>query len=94
MVKPVKRRNPGSPRDLPERMRAMRIHRIGAMDGSGPPLVHDLIETPSPKAGELLLRVSACGVCHTEIDEIEGRTPPPLLPMTPGHQVVGTVVRE
>jgi propanol-preferring alcohol dehydrogenase len=38
-----------------------------------------------------LLKVSACGVCHTELDEIEGRTPPPSLPVIPGHQVVGTV---
>jgi propanol-preferring alcohol dehydrogenase len=41
--------------------------------------------------GEVLLRVSRCGVCHTELDEIEGRTPPPRLPVIPGHQVVGTV---
>jgi propanol-preferring alcohol dehydrogenase len=37
------------------------------------------------------VRVSACGVCHTELDEIEGRTPPPRLPIILGHQVVGTV---
>jgi propanol-preferring alcohol dehydrogenase len=54
----------------------------------------DHVETPAPGAAELLIRVHACGVCHTEIDEIEGRTPPARLPMTPGHQVVGTVVRE
>ena len=34
--------------------------------------------------------MSACGVCHTELDEIEGRTPPGL-PVVPGHQVVGRV---
>ncbi|MGK2927267.1 MAG: zinc-dependent alcohol dehydrogenase family protein [Lysobacterales bacterium] len=79
---------------MPALMRAMRIHQTGPMDGSWPPLALDRIETPSPGHGEVLLRVHACGVCHTEIDEIEGRTPPPRLPMTPGHQVVGTVVRE
>jgi propanol-preferring alcohol dehydrogenase len=47
---------------------------------------------PVPAAGEILIKVSACGVCHTELDEIEGRTPPPRLPVIPGHQVVGTVV--
>jgi propanol-preferring alcohol dehydrogenase len=35
--------------------------------------------------------VSACGVCHTELDEIEGRTPPPELPVVLGHQVVGRI---
>lgn len=48
--------------------------------------------TPEPGDGEVLLRVSACGVCHTELDEIEGRTPPPRFPVIPGHQVVGRVV--
>jgi propanol-preferring alcohol dehydrogenase len=39
----------------------------------------------------VLVRVSVCGVCHTELDEIEGRTPPPRLPVIPGHQIVGRV---
>jgi propanol-preferring alcohol dehydrogenase len=47
---------------------------------------------PVPGRGEILIWVSACGVCHTELDEIEGRTPPPVLPVIPGHQVVGRVV--
>ncbi|NTU94179.1 MAG: zinc-dependent alcohol dehydrogenase family protein [Chlorobiaceae bacterium] len=44
-----------------------------------------------PGPGEVLLDVLACGVCHTELDEIEGRTPPPRYPVTPGHQVVGRI---
>jgi len=75
-------------------MRAMRIHRLGPLDHNRPPLRLEQVETPTPAATELLIRVRACGVCHTEIDEIEGRTPPLRLPMTPGHQVVGEVVRE
>ncbi len=47
---------------------------------------------PSPSSGEILVRVSACGVCHTELDEIEGRLNP-RLPIIPGHQVVGRVER-
>jgi propanol-preferring alcohol dehydrogenase len=52
-----------------------------------------LRELPEPVAGEgeILIRVAACGVCHTELDEIEGRLPPPRLPIIPGHQVVGRV---
>jgi propanol-preferring alcohol dehydrogenase len=46
---------------------------------------------PQPRAGEIRVRVSACGVCHTELDEIEGRTRPPHLPVVPGHEIVGTV---
>lgn len=79
--------------EIPLKMRAMRIHRSGVMDGTRPPLVAETIDTPIPGSGELLLRVHACGVCHTEIDEIEGRSPPPHLPMTPGHQVAGIAVR-
>lgn len=53
----------------------------------------ELVEmpVPVPKENELLIKVSACGVCHTELDEIEGRTPPPYFPIILGHQVVGRV---
>jgi len=44
-----------------------------------------------PAENELLVKVLTCGVCHTELDEIEGRTPPPRLPIILGHQVVGRV---
>ncbi len=47
---------------------------------------------PVPADNEILIKVTACGVCHTELDEIEGRTPPPRLPVVPGHQVVGRIV--
>jgi propanol-preferring alcohol dehydrogenase len=73
-------------------MRAMRIHRLGALSAANPPLEEDRISVPIPGDSDLLVRVHTCGVCHTEIDEIEGRTPPSSLPMTPGHQVVGSVV--
>ena len=56
------------------------------------PLSLEEIRDPLPGDYELLVQVEACGVCHTELDEIEGRTPPPSLPVIPGHQVVGTVV--
>ena len=49
------------------------------------------LPVPEPGPGEILVRVSACGVCHTELDEIEGRLIPPLLPVVPGHEVVGVV---
>ena len=52
-----------------------------------------LLAVPEPTLteGEVLIRVTRCGVCHTELDEIEGRTPPPHLPVVLGHQVVGVI---
>jgi propanol-preferring alcohol dehydrogenase len=55
------------------------------------PLVSAEVPEPVPGKGEVLIRVAVCGVCHTELDEIEGRTPPPAFPVIPGHQVVGHV---
>jgi propanol-preferring alcohol dehydrogenase len=70
-------------------MNAMQIQRVGALaEGS---LVPVEITPPRPGEREVLIRVSVCGVCHTDIDEIEGRTAPPRLPVVPGHQVVGRV---
>jgi propanol-preferring alcohol dehydrogenase len=72
-------------------MRAQVIHRIASLEENPAPLAAVALPTPSPGPGEVLIRVSACGVCHTELDEIEGRTPPPRLPVVPGHQIVGRV---
>jgi propanol-preferring alcohol dehydrogenase len=72
-------------------MKAMVLQEISSLDETKVPL--SLVDLPVPVPGkeEVLVKVSACGVCHTELDEIEGRTPPPRLPVIPGHQVVGTV---
>jgi propanol-preferring alcohol dehydrogenase len=72
-------------------MRAMRLHATASLDENPAPLRLEEVPDPVPAANEILVRVSACGVCHTELDEIEGRTPPPVLPVIPGHQVVGRI---
>jgi propanol-preferring alcohol dehydrogenase len=72
-------------------MRAMLLTKVGPLGVNTTPLVASDWPMPAPAVGEILIRVSACGVCHTELDEIEGRTPPPHLPIIPGHQVVGKV---
>ncbi len=72
-------------------MKAMILKRISSLAAEKNPLVMAELPTPTPGKGEILVRVHACGVCHTELDEIEGRTPPPRLPVVLGHQVVGTV---
>jgi propanol-preferring alcohol dehydrogenase len=72
-------------------MRAMILEATGPIRSDSAPLVAADWPDPAPAAGEILIEVSACGVCHTELDEIEGRMPPPRLPVIPGHQVVGRV---
>jgi propanol-preferring alcohol dehydrogenase len=72
-------------------LKAMLLKKIGSMDENKTPLELADLPVPLPGEEEILIRVSACGVCHTELDEIEGRTPPPRLPVVPGHQVVGRV---
>ncbi len=73
-------------------MRAMILNRIVSLVTAETPLEMTNLPTPSPGPGEILIKVAACGVCHTELDEIEGRTAPPHLPVVPGHEVVGRVV--
>ncbi len=72
-------------------MRAMVLETITSFDEQSEPLRLVDIPRPEPGEGEVLVEVSACGVCHTELDEIEGRTLPPSLPVVPGHEVVGHV---
>ncbi len=73
-------------------MKAMVIRRISSLTETREPLEFCDMPDPVPEEGEIVIRVNACGVCHTEIDEIEGRTPPSTIPMIPGHQIVGRVV--
>ncbi len=72
-------------------MKAMVLEKVTSLEENRTPLVLTERPKPRPGEGEILVKVSVCGVCHTELDEIEGRTPPSRLPIIPGHQVVGTV---
>jgi propanol-preferring alcohol dehydrogenase len=71
-----------------EEMKAMVLKNISPIENE--PLKME--ELPDPVAGpkQILVKISACGICHTELDEIEGRLPP-TLPMVLGHQIVGRV---
>ncbi len=69
----------------------MLLDKICAVTEKAEPLRLGEVPVPEPAVHEVLIRVAACGVCHTELDEIEGRTPPPRLPVVLGHQVVGRV---
>jgi propanol-preferring alcohol dehydrogenase len=70
----------------------MVLERTCSLLEDGHPLRMVEIAKPVPGRHEVLLEVTACGVCHTELDEIEGRAPPPRLPVVLGHEVVGRVV--
>jgi alcohol dehydrogenase, propanol-preferring len=72
-------------------MKAMALKKLGILATGEERLELADIPMPEPRAGDLLVKISACAVCHTELDEIEGRTPPPNLPVIVGHQVVGKV---
>jgi propanol-preferring alcohol dehydrogenase len=72
-------------------MKAMRIHGVTDLASGADALRFDDVSVPEPEGDQVLLEVLCCGVCHTEIDEIEGRTPPTAYPRTPGHEVVGRV---
>jgi propanol-preferring alcohol dehydrogenase len=72
-------------------MKAMILQSITDLEKNHEPLILVNIPEPIPADNEVLIKVTACGVCHTELDEIEGRTPPPLFPVIPGHEVIGRV---
>jgi len=54
-------------------------------------LVLDDMAVPAPAPGELLIRVTACGVCRTDLHIVDGDLPPHRLPLVPGHEIVGIV---
>ena len=70
-------------------MQAMRLHQPAAAENL--PLMLENIDLPRPGAGQVLLRVLTCGVCHTDLHIAEGDLTAPHLPVTPGHQVVAEV---
>jgi propanol-preferring alcohol dehydrogenase len=71
---------------MTEMMKAARVHQFGQ------PLVIEDVPVPVPDKGEILVKVMACGVCHTDLHAADGDWPvKPALPFTPGHEVVGVV---
>jgi propanol-preferring alcohol dehydrogenase len=64
----------------------MRLHRPGQS------LALEQRPVPVPGPGQVLLKVSACGVCRTDLHLIDGELPDPKLPIVPGHEIVGSVV--
>lgn len=67
-------------------MRAMVMEKVGE------PLHARERKTPQPGRGQLLLKVSACGVCRTDLHLVDGELPDIRTPIVPGHEIVGRVV--
>lgn len=72
-------------------MKAMVLKEVSDFHRNSEPL--ELVDMPAPVPGEneILVKITRCGVCHTEIDEIEGRTSPSRFPIILGHQIIGRV---
>jgi propanol-preferring alcohol dehydrogenase len=73
-------------------MKAMVLTKTGPVEDGCLELAE--LPLPEPNADEILVKVSVCGACHTDLDEAEGRLPVARLPIVPGHQVVGTVAEK
>ncbi len=72
-------------------MKAMVLNKVCNLKENKNPLEMSDMSEPVLREKEILVKVLACGVCHTELDEIEGRTPPPKFPIVLGHEIVGRV---
>jgi propanol-preferring alcohol dehydrogenase len=74
-------------------MKALVLKSIADLKTNPKPLQIVDFPDPSPGPDEMILEVTTCGICRTELDEIEGRTPPAALPAILGHQVIGRVIK-
>ena len=61
------------------------------LERPGQPLKWETLPRRHPGAGEILVRVSACGVCRTDLHVVDGELAEPVLPVIPGHEIVGRV---
>jgi len=71
----------------------MQTMRAMLLDAPHTPLHLVELPVPTPGPGQVLLKVSACGVCHTDLHILDGELDQPKLPLVLGHQIVGTVVQ-
>ena len=75
-------------RSMPQTMKAAVLHALRT------PLAIEQVPIPEPGHGELLIKVTACGVCHSDLHAVDGDwTPPPVIPLIPGHEVAGKVAK-
>jgi propanol-preferring alcohol dehydrogenase len=73
---------------IPDKMRAM------VFEASQKPLRAMKVSIPSPHPNQVLIKVNACGVCRTDLHVVDGELPNPKLPLIPGHEIIGTVIKK
>lgn len=73
--------------DIPEKMRGM------VLESAKRPLRAMEVSAPRPGSHQVLIKISACGVCRTDLHILDGELPNPTLPLIPGHEIVGTVIK-
>lgn len=73
--------------DLPDAMHAM------VLEKAGEPLLYKTVPVPQPGENQVLIKVHACGVCRTDLHIVDGELKNAKLPLIPGHEIVGTVVK-
>jgi propanol-preferring alcohol dehydrogenase len=74
-------------------MRAMILREPSPVDAGSSPLELRDVPAPTPGRGDVVVRVSVCAVCRTDLDVVEGRLAAPRYPVIPGHQVIGHVAQ-
>jgi D-arabinose 1-dehydrogenase-like Zn-dependent alcohol dehydrogenase len=67
-------------------------HRAVVLDAPGAPWTIKSVPTPRPQAGEILVKLLACGICHSDLHIQQGDFGAHIFPRVPGHEVIGTVV--
>ena len=79
---------------MPEKMRAMVLENLGPVESS-PLKLREIDKHQIQKQNEILIKIEACGVCHSQLHSIEGDWKeiglPPTLPTVPGHEIVGRI---
>jgi len=70
-----------------------RMMKAMLLEHTGQPLMPATLPVPHPQAGQVLVRVEACGVCRTDLHLVDGELPDPQLPIVPGHEIVGRIVQ-
>src|SRR5580704_17808746 len=67
--------------------------RAMVLDAPGRALRESTVADPAPAAGQVLVKISACALCRTDLHVVDGELTHPKLPLIPGHQIIGDVVQ-